>query len=165
MRSARFLMGCSVLCLAIAGCGRQEAPPTAQSEASSQSTEDHGHSHDDAPHGGTVVDWGGGEYHAEFTVDHEKKEATVYILGSDAKSPAPVKTESVRLIINDPETELELTAQPQEGDPEGSSSRFVGTHDTIGIVKEFEGTISGEVGGTPYVGEFREVPHGEDHKH
>ena len=27
------------------------------------------------------------------------------------------------------------------------------------------GTISGEVEGTPYVGEFKEVPHGDHHTH
>jgi hypothetical protein len=111
------------------------------------------------------MDWGGGAYHVEFTVDHDKKEAVVYILGSDEKSPAPIKAQSVHLVINDPLTELELAAKPLEGENEGTSSRFVGTHDTMGIVKEFAGTISGEIEGTPYVGDFKEEPHAADHEH
>lgn len=40
---------------------------------------------------------------------------------------------------------------------------IVGTHDTPGTVKEFAGTISGEVEGTPYTGDFQEMPH-DDHQ-
>jgi hypothetical protein len=98
-------------------------------------------------------------------VDHDKKEATVYILGSDEKSPAPIKADKITLSIHDPMTEMELVAKPLEGEKDGMSSRFVGTHDTIGIVKEFAGTISGEVEGTPYTGDFKEEPHSAEHKH
>src|SRR3954467_12372621 len=41
--------------------------------------------HGGGPRGGAVADWGGGQYHVEFTVDHPKQEATVYILGGDEK--------------------------------------------------------------------------------
>ena len=60
---------------------------------------EHGHGHGAGPHDGTLADWGGGKYHVEFTVDHEQQEATVYILGSDEKSPAPIKTDKVLLSI------------------------------------------------------------------
>lgn len=158
------------LCMAVVGCGKsEEASQTATPEASVGSKEEHGHDHDHdhgaGPHGGTIVEWGGGDYHLEFTVDHDKQEATVYVLDGSAKSAAPIKAERLQLVIHDPETEIELVAQPQEGEPAGSSSRFVGTHETIGIVKPFAGTITGEVDGTPYVGEFKEEEHGADHKH
>ena len=48
---------------------------------------------------------------------------------------------------------------------DGQSSCYGGTHESLGIVREFAGTISGEVDGTPYAGEFAEHPHGDhDHK-
>jgi len=63
------------------GCG---SPPPAPAPAASQpAAADHadghdhnhhaveGHDHAPGPHGGTIVDWGGGTYHVEFTVDHE----------------------------------------------------------------------------------------------
>ena len=34
-------------------------------------------------------------YHVEFTVNHDKKEATVYILGANAKTPSPIKAEKI----------------------------------------------------------------------
>jgi hypothetical protein len=136
--------------------GAATAPAGTDSSAASEE-----HHHGEGPHGGTVTDWGGGTYHVEFTVDHDKKETVVYILGSDGKSPAPIDAE-VQLSINDPAFEVELDAQPLEGEAEGTSSRFVGQHENLGIVREFAGTITGEVDGTPYAGDFAEVAHGHE---
>jgi hypothetical protein len=121
---------------------------------------DHGHAHGAGPHDGTLADWGGGKYHVEFTVSHPDKQATVYILGDDEKTATPIKATEIKLVIASPAIDAVLKAMPQEGDPEGTSSRFVGTHDNLGIVQEYAGTISGEVDGTPYSGDFKEEPHG-----
>lgn len=164
MKRSLGLLACCALFAFAAGCGDKPAPAPATSTPSASSDggeHGHAHVHGAGPHGGTVTDWGGGAYHVEFTVDHDKKEVTVHILGGDEKSPAPIKADKVQLVINDPMTEMELAAQPLEGEPKGMSSRFVGTHDTIGIVKEFAGTISGEIEGTPYTGDFKEEPKGE----
>lgn len=153
--------------IAVAGC--QQQPPAPATPAPAANTP-HGHSHAGhgaGPHEGTLADWGGGKYHVEFTVDHDKKEATVYVLGSDEKTATPVKTAEGKLLlsITEPPFQVELIASPLEGEAEGTASRFVGQHDSLGIVREFAGTISGEVEGTPYAGEFKEEPHGaHDHK-
>lgn len=155
------VLSSSTLLLFVLGCGQQPAPSTDSGTSATSSgapTEKKEHAHGSGPHGGSITDWGGGAYHVEFTVDHDKKEATVYILGGDEKTPAPIKAETIHLVINEPMTEMDLTAKPLEGESEGTSSRFVGTHDTIGIVQEFAGTISGEVEGTPYTGDFKEEP-------
>lgn len=173
MKKVFAVVTCSILALSMNGCGETPRPNPAASTsgdtsaAADKGKEDHAHPHGGhgaGPHDGTLTDWGGGAYHVEFTVDHDKKEATVFILGSDEMSPVPIKAEKIKLTINDPMTELELVAKPLEGEKDGMSSRFVGSHDTIGIVKEFAGTISGEIEGTPYTGDFNEEPHG-DHKH
>jgi hypothetical protein len=155
------LMVCLALFSVVSGCGGPPAP--APAPAAKSSTKEPAHVHGAGPHGGTLTDWGGGAYHVEFTVDHNKKETTVYIIGGDEKTPAPIKATSVHLVINDPMTELDLAAKPLEGEAEGTSSRFVGTHETIGIVKEFAGTISGQIDGTPYTGDFKEEPHDAGH--
>jgi len=155
----------------LSGCGGSEEPspapatPPAQQSATQTDGSDHGHDHAGhgaSPHEGTLADWGGGKYHVEFTVDHDKKESVVYIHGSDEKTPEPIKADNVLLSISDPNFQVKLVADPQEGEAEGTSSRFVGTHDNLGIVQEFQGTISAEVDGTPYVGEFKEEPHGHE---
>ena len=159
------LLACSVLLNVVTGCGPASNPAPPPATQAKPDAEDHGHSHGSGPHGGTLTDWGGGAYHVEFTVDHDTKEAVVYVVGSDEKSPQPIKADKILLTINDPMTELELVAKPLEGEAKGTSSRYVGTHDTIGIVKEFAGTISGEIEGTPYTGDFKEEPHREGHMH
>lgn len=47
---------------------------------------------------------------------------------------------------------------PKASDPKGAASRFVGKHEKLGIVREFAGTVSGEIDGTPYAGDFKEEP-------
>jgi hypothetical protein len=158
---------------ALSGCGKPDESVPAPSSTDATSTgDDHGHAHDegghshgDAPHGGTLADWGGGDYHVEFIVDHDKQQAVVYVLGDDAKTPAPVKADMVLLSITEPSFQMELAASPLEGEADGTSSRFVGTHESLGIVREFAGSISAEVDGTPYVAEFKEEAHGHGHGH
>lgn len=159
--------------LFVAGCTSEPAVEEAgQSEASTASEESHDHphpedghnehgAHGEGPHGGTLADWGGGAFHVEFTVDHDKQEAVVYVLGDDAKTPAPVAAADGKLLLSvaEPAFQVELQADPQASDPEGSSSRFVGQHENLGKVQEFAGSISAEVDGTPYVAEFEEHPH------
>jgi hypothetical protein len=77
-------------------------------------------------------------------------------LGSDAQTPAPVQADKIQVSIVDPLLDIELTPQPLEGEPNGQSSRFVAQHDHFGIVREFEGTIVGQVDDVPYTGEFKE---------
>ena len=156
------------------GCEPAAPPVTPAPAPAAAPAGDHGHSHAEGeghshgagPHDGTLADWGGGKYHVEFTVDHEKQQATVYVLGSDEKTPTPVKTTDGKLllVITDPAMQVDLTAQPLDGETDGKSSRYVGQHDKLGTVKDFAGTISGEVDGTPYAGDFKEEAHGHDHK-
>jgi hypothetical protein len=154
--------------LTLAGCGQSDATGSASTGAQSdQAADDHGHDHDehadhdheDAPHDGTIADWGGGAYHVEFTVDHGAQQATVYILGDDAKTAKPVAVEEIQLNIKNPSLTATLKASPQESDPEGQSSRFVGNHEGLGVVQEYEGTISGVIDGVPYAGDFKEIAH------
>jgi len=128
-------------------------------------SDDHGHDHEGhdhgvGPHDGTLADWGGGKYHVEFTVDHDKQEATVYILGSDEKSSAAIDAKEITLTIKEPAMTVSLTASPLDSEVMGGASRFVGTHEGLGTVMEYEGSISGVVEETPYSGNFKEEPHG-----
>lgn len=151
----------STLALLLAGC---QTKPAETSSAEPQAATHDDHHHGASPHGGTIGEWGGGAYHIEFTVDHEKQESAVYVLGGDAKTPASIKAEKLLLTINEPSFQVDLVAQPLEGEAAGESSRFVGQHELLGKVQEFAGSVTAEVEGTPYTGDFKEEP-GHDHKH
>lgn len=150
------------LALLIAGCGSQPAATPSPAAKSEAPHEDHDH-HGAGPHGGTIAEWGGGAYHIEFTVDHDKKESAVYVLGGDAKTPAPIKAAKLLLTVNEPSFQVELVAQPLAGEADGASSRFVGQHESLSKVQEFAGSVTAEVDGTPYAGDFKEEA-GHDHK-
>jgi hypothetical protein len=121
---------------------------------------------DEGPHGGALAEWDHDRYHAEFTVDHKEKKATVYILDRKAKKAVPIDAQTVTVSLANvkPPAVITLKADPQEDDPKGKSSRFSGTHDALGKEMEFEGEISGKVGDKPYAAEFKEEGHG-GHKH
>jgi len=144
------------LVLYAVGCKKEQ---TSSNENQSAQSAKGDHHHGAGPHGGVIADWGGGKYHVEFTVDHDKKQATVYILGSDAKTPAPIAASQLVLNINEPEFDVELKPEPLGKESGGVSSRFVGQHENLEMEREFAGTISGEVDGTPYAGDFEEEPH------
>lgn len=169
--TCNLLMFCGLF--GFTGCNQPAAPGPDAKDASVSSSDESGHVHDDGtehaghaagPHDGTVVDWGGGKYHVEFTVDHDTQQATVYILGSDEKSSVPIDAPSIDLSISDPVMQVTLAAAPLDGEPAGKASRFVGNHDKLGIVQEYAGTIAGVIEGTPYSGDFKEEAHG-DHPH
>lgn len=165
----------AVCLVGFVGCKEQTATPTAGTIPAATSTDDHGHEHAEGeeghdhsvpghahgagPHDGTIADWGGGKYHVEFTVNHDKNEGTVYILGGDEKTPTPIKAEEIHLVITDPAMEVTLKAAPQDRDPEGTASRYVGNHEKLGVVQEYAGTITGVINDTPYSGDFAEVAH------
>jgi hypothetical protein len=167
------LIAMTAAAIGLTGCGQPPSAPPAAAHAPAASAvpENHDgdhahgdHDHGAGPHGGTLADWGGGRYHVEFTVDHDVKEATVYVLAADEKTPTPVKVADGKLLltIREPALQVELPARPLEGETAEAASRYGGRHESLGLVRDFAGTISGEVDGTPYAGDFAE--HAHDHE-
>ena len=169
----RYLKSFPVLLATMICCGCNEPAATRQSNNAvkpapgthvhadgtvhaNHSTPDQGHSHDNPPHGGTVLDWGGGKYHLEFVVDHTKQQVTVYVLGSNVKENLAVEAESIELALENPQVGFTLKADPLEGEPAGKSSRFVGTHPDLASPQKLAGTIHGVLSGTPYSGKFQQ---------
>ena len=155
-------LACGVLgCALVVGCGQ----PAAQPSKAPEKKDDHDdHEHGPGPHGGTVFDFG--KYHGEFTVDHATKTATVYILdGKRAKNAEPIAAAKLLVSIKSPAFQVEAVAAADDGHPAGKASRFVAKHDHFGKEQEFEGTVSVEVDGKPYAGDFKEEKHDHDHDH
>jgi hypothetical protein len=170
------MLSCGLIFLAAltltGGCGKKDAGKggtttgtvTGGGTTTGKPGRDEHHDHGPGPHGGAVGDWGGGKYHFEFTVSHPKKEARVYILGADEKTPVPIQAKDGKLSLSitgvktKDTFEVTLKAEPQKGDPTGKASCFVGTHEKLGVEQEFEGTLSGVANGTPYTGDFKEEP-------
>ena len=147
--------------LIAAGCGKPTAPTSpSAAKAVPGKTDDHA-GHEEGPHGGAVIELG--KYHGEFVMDHGKKTATVYILDGDVKKDVPIAADKLLLSIKTPMFQVELKAEPQAGDPKGKCSRFTAMHENFAKEQEFEGTVSLEIDGKPYLGDFKEEAH-KDHK-
>jgi hypothetical protein len=151
------------LAMAVIGCGPTPPPADQAKIKAPPKKDDHDdHDHGPGPHQGTVFDFS--KYHAEFCVDHGKKEVTVYILSGNLKKAVPIPVEKLLLSIKTPQFQVEMKAAPLDGEPKGHSSRFTVTHDHFGKEQEFAGTLSGEIDGKPCLGDFQEQPHDHDAK-
>jgi len=161
MKSATILsLGVLVASLAVAGCNTQKPASTGNKGATAGDKKDDHGPHGKGPNGGVVFDLG--KYHAEFTVDHDKKECTVLILGQDEKTITPVAAKELTLTTKETKTKdgkvvplMTIQLLPQ-GETGGKASKFVGTNPGLGNVADFEGTVLGEIGGKPSQGTFKE---------
>ena len=150
----------SLLTAALIAVGCEKTASTAPVTASAAATSDKHDDHTEGPRGGAVIELG--KYHGEFVVDHGKKTATVHILDGDVKKDVPIATDKLLLSIKSPQFQVDLKADPQAGDPKGKCSRFTATHENFAKEQEFEGTVSLELEGKPYLGDFKEEAH-KDH--
>jgi hypothetical protein len=147
--------------LVVAGCSKSETKPAPSSSSNTATAPVVAeHTHGTGPNGGVVMDLG--SQHAEFTVDHGKKEVTVLVLGDDKKTPKPIAATGLVLNIKETKTAdgkvvapMTITLQPVKA-AEGKTATFVGTDPGIGNVADFAGTVSGEIDGKPAMGEFKE---------
>lgn len=136
--------------VAMPGCNKMEPAPGKDKGPPA-------HKHGKTPHGGPFAEWEELDYHAEFTVDHAKKQVTVYILDKEMeKSPKidPAKITKVKLAVlgSTPPVLIDLKLDDKASADKGFP--FVGTHDFFATPKDFKGDISGNVDGKPYNGEF-----------
>ncbi|MBA4186469.1 MAG: hypothetical protein C0467_00480 [Planctomycetaceae bacterium] len=140
------------------GCDKKAAPTSAKPDEKKHKDDDHDHAHGAGPHKGTIFDFGGGKWHGEFTADHDKKEVTVWILGLDEKTAAPIKAEKLRLVVSNIDPKIEIDLIPADKAADGSAHSFTGKHDGFAKPQEYKGTVSFQVAGKQYSGDFEEKP-------
>ena len=152
MKYAMIAGSLAAVLVLVTGCAKPTAEQAAQQPAPAAKGEPH--THGAGPNGGVVFDLGA--QHAEFTVDHDKQEATVLFFES------PVA--ATELILNIQETQtadgtkvapMTVILAPTDA-ADGKAAKFVGTDPGIGNVADFAGTVSGEIDGKPANGEFKE---------
>ena len=160
-----FILGACALSLSF-GCSQNAAPP-AEKAASTEKGHDHDHA-EHGPHDGDLVELGNGEFHGEVVIDEASNDVTIYILDGAAKSAIPVDAKEVTINAKKdgkPQT-FTLPAQPQEGDGEGKSSRFVtkGAADLHEALEDehADARLQVTIAGKPCSGK---ASHSHDHDH
>ena len=170
MKYAKTLgLGLLVLALAVTACSQQRGTPPAKDKGGTKdkavAKDGSGKKDDHAPHGkgpngGVIFDLG--KYHAEFTVDHDKKECMILVLGSDEKTLTPVEAKELTVTTKETKTKEGKTVPPMtikmlpKDASDGKASKFVGTDPGLGNVADFEGTVVAEINAKPSQGTFKE---------
>lgn len=159
-----------VACLStFLGCGGGQQPdpnkPAAHHEGDGH---DHGHA-SEGPHRGTLVELGKEEYHAEVVHDDAAGTVTIYLLDSAAKKAVPIDAPEVLInLTHDGNAEqFKLAASPDQGDPEGKSSRFVSSDKELSEDLDAKGTkpqLVVVIDGKQFRGDIAHDHEGHEHK-
>src|SRR5262245_8451329 len=113
-------------------CQKPAAPQASKPQPTKPGGHAHVHNHDEGPHDGVVAEWGAEEFHAEFTVDHKTKTATVYVLDEHAKNAPKVdkdKITKVTLTITNVNPPLTLPMEFDASKTDSKGIAFKATHD------------------------------------
>ena len=162
--------------IGLLGCngGSSPAPSSGSPPAGSGHKEGDGHDHaaghaEEGPHHGHLIELGEEEYHAELAHDDATKTVTVYLLDKEAKAPVAISDPEIVLnfVVDGKPLQAKLTANPQDGDPEGQASRFTITDETVleaHDAPKTTGRLNVTINGKQYSGTVEPHEHGE-HKH
>lgn len=129
--------------------------------------DEHEHAHAaEGPHGGSIVELGTEEHHAELVHDETSGTVTIYLLDASAAKASPIAAAEVviNLTHEGAGEQFKLAAAPDAGDPAGSSSRFASADPEL--AKELDhahggATLVVEIEGKQYRGE---LGHDDDHE-
>ncbi len=106
--------------LAASGCSKEAPKPKAEEKHADAAHPEAG------PHGGSLIELGKEEFHAELVHDEKAGEVTFYILDGAAKIAVPIDaTEVLVNLKHDGKGEqFKVAAKPTASDPAGKSSCF-----------------------------------------
>lgn len=134
MRHCNFTFRLFVLTLAIAGLSvgcqpkSNTSSPGQDHSGHEHSTQDHDHEHMPGAHGGTIVALGADSYHAEAILEGDGT-LRLFMLGKDESRVQEVDAQTVKAFAKHQDSvdskNIELLAQPQQGDSQGKTSQFV----------------------------------------
>ena len=115
-----------VVSLTMAGCNSADKEERADPGHSEAGHDEHAHP-TTGPHGGSLIELGNEEYHAELVHDDAAGTVTIYVLDSSAKASVPIDATdvSINLTHEGQGEQFKLTASADQSDPVGKSSRFV----------------------------------------
>jgi len=120
----------------------------------------HAHAHPtEGPHGGTLVELGREDYHAELVHDEAADTVTVYLLDGAAKEAVAIEAKqlTLNLLVGGKPQPFPLAADPLATDPAGKCSAFGSSSAAIGKALHAKGTtgrLNVTVAGKVYVGKL-----------
>lgn len=172
----------TTLALVLAGCGGNSTQPSdvpgGTQTAGPPDTVATGHEHahpSEGPHGGSLIELGNEEYHAELVHDDAAGTVTVYVLDSAAKTAVSIDATEVTINLKHEGRgeQFNLAAAADASDPPGKSSRFASSDAELAEDLDHEGAepqLVVNINGKPYRGTIahehgHDGEHGQEHSH
>lgn len=90
--------------------------------------------------------------------DHDKREATVCVLGADERTTAFIKADKLRLVVSNTKPTIDIDLLATEKNADGLASTFTRKNDGFGVKMEYKGTVTFSVDGKQYSRDFEEKP-------
>jgi hypothetical protein len=140
-----------------------ETVTTEDAEQAESHVDEHHHDHE-APHGGHLIELGDHQYNAEVVLEGDPKQLAVYLYDAHAENAVSIESQPLTFVPEEGEP-ISLEPQPQEGDAEGQSSRFVGSGAGVEGLSDLEalhGSLTVTIEGTEFTGNLE---HAHDHEH
>lgn len=164
----RLSVGVLALGATLAGCSSGDKDHAAEPGHSEAGHDEGGHA-TTGPHGGSLIELGNEEYHAELVHDDTAGTVTVYVLDSAAKSSVPIDATDITINLKHEGKgeQFTLAASADQGDPAGKASRFVSSD--AELAKDLDQEDAGpqiviKIGGNQYRGAI-EHAHDEAAEH
>ena len=157
--------------ISLLGCVPASGP---RPQASAHKDHDHQHAHaSQGPHGGSMIELGSEDFHAELVHDDQAGNITIYFLDASAKHAAPIDAPEVKVNLrhDGQAQQFKLVALADQGDPQGRASRFVSTQKELADELDHEhahGQLVVTINGKQYRGDIERAHdhHGHgDHDH
>jgi len=158
-----------VCCFIVLGLAVTGASGSLSAGAAEPKGQQGAHAHPtEGPHGGTLIELGKEDYHAELVHDEAADTVTVYLLDGAAKDAVAIdaKQLSLNLIVGGRPQQFHLDAQPQSTDPAGKCSTFGSKNAAIGSALHAKGTtgrLNVTVAGKVYIGKLGAHTHNHPH--
>jgi hypothetical protein len=165
--------------VALPGCGGSEAPADKAPSTQSGHYAGDGHDHGDeaatehpaeGPHGGYLIELGGGEYHAELLHDESTNTATIHLLDAAGKNPAAILQPEIALQLFQGGQFVKYALKAVQGpeDTAGAASRFeivdAALCDALLHDDDTRGHLQVTINGKPFTGAIEHDSHGDDHR-
>jgi hypothetical protein len=161
----------ALLMFSVLGCGGSKSSSSNSYVATKEANHEHEHAREGL-HGGSLIELGNEEYHAEIVHDDQARTVTVYLLDAAAKASVPIDTTDMTINLKHEGRgeQFKLAAAPDQSDPQGKSSRFVSSDAELAedLDREDAGAqLAVTINSKPYRGAI-EHHHGhdeDDHEH
>jgi hypothetical protein len=174
----KYLVSIAAFSSLLAGCQTDQPPPTNQNivkveptiqpttekKEANKNKDSHEHK---APHGGTLIAFGGEFAHLEIVLDDKTGKLTGYVLDGEAEKFVQISQPQIEIEAENPKkftVILNAVENALTGEKIGTTSEFATTSEDLKGLKDFDGKVKSiKIKGKEFKSEKFNFPKGNEH--